>query len=154
MFSCKNKDLIILKSQKNCGCSDIIYNEYKKEVSDYVQKYGMTVGPSKFDCNNPFYEQPVNDELFFKTSTLELKNNSQTKVYEVLIQINENNKIRYEEYNIQPTDVLELGCDSNFKISFNYTLENSRPIEALKLSNLSKIKILYKIHKIKLISEY
>lgn len=162
MFSCENKDLVILKSQKNCSCSDIINKALEKKTDDLIREWrnkntGEWLIPVSMasinDCDPPFdyYKQEINAEVFSQTKTLVLKNNSETKVYEVLIQINENNKIRYEKYNIQPTEVITLGCDSNFDINFNYS---NNALEGLKLSNLSKIKILYKIHKIKLISKY
>ena len=153
LLSCANKDLVIQKSKKNCGCSNIIEQAYIEEVDNYMRNHSSTTGPGSFDCNPPFFMQPKNDEIFAQTSTLELKNNSQTKVYQVLIQINENGKIKYQQYNIEPTEVVELGCNSKFNVSFAYNYSEN-PIQALKLSNLSKVKILYKIHEIKVLSEY
>ncbi len=154
LLSCENKDLVIQKSKKNCGCSNIIEQSYIEEVDNYMRNHSISIGPGSFDCNPPFFMQPQNEEIFAQTSTLELKNNSQTKVYQVSIQINENGKIKYQQYNIEPTEAVELGCDSKFNVSFTYNNYSENPIEALKLSNLFKAKILYKIHEIKVLSEY
>ena len=152
LLSCENKDLVVQKSKKNCSCSNIIEQSYIKEVDNYMRNHSSYTGPGSFDCNPPFL-QPQNVAIFAQSSTLELKNNSQTKVYQVLIQINENGKIKYQKYNIEPTEVVELGCDSKFNVSFTYNYSED-PFEALKLSYLSKAKILYKIHEIKVLSEY
>lgn len=154
-FSCNNKDLVIQKAKKNCACSHIIEQAHLQESYKYEKEHPTYYNAFRsFNCDPPyFYEQTKNHEIFAKTNTLELKNNSKTKVYQVLIQINDNGKIQYQQYKIEPTDVLELGCDSKFNISFNYGY-NQKPIERLKLSNLSKDKIEYKIHKVEFISEY
>lgn len=152
--SCGNRDLIIQKANKNCDCSAIIEFEYDREIHDYLREHGSGVsGPGSFDCSPPFYTDSDNYKLFTQTSTLELKNNSQTKVYQVLIQINESGKIRYQEYKIEPTEEIQLGCDSKFDINFKYS-NYETPFKAITLSNLAKGFVKYKIHEIKLLSEY
>jgi hypothetical protein len=151
LFSCENKDIIIQKSQKNCRCSNVVEEVYKAEIQKYMYSHSSCGMRGSFDCENPFYLENTNQKQFSKTNTLELKNSSQTKVYEVLVQINTLGKIKYEKYKIEPTEVIELGCDTKFDANFGYY--NDEPeVEAIKLSNISKIT--YKIHEVNFISEY
>lgn len=151
LFSCENKDITIQKSQKNCSCSNIVEEVYKAEIQNYGYTHSNYSVRSSFDCENPFFSENLNKKQFSKTNTLELKNNSQTKVYEVLVQISKLGKVKYETYKIEPTDVIELGCDSNFEAKFGYYYGDPE-VDGIKLSNFSKIT--YKIHEVNLISEY
>lgn len=154
VISCGNNDLIIQKAKKNCSCSNRIEEVYLEGVHNYVtSNRKQWNGPGSFECDPPFYSDEINGKLFDQTNTLELKNNSQTKVYQVTIQIDNNGNINYQEYKIEPTEIIELGCDRDFNVVFDY-LGNESSMNAIKLSNLSKNEILYKIHKVVLISEY
>lgn len=162
LFGCKNKDLIIQKANKNCGC----YQEIKSSLNlSYYSDCDYRYPWDKWDieCNSdPYYlfgnASPrliQSNKIFLSTKTIEIVNTSQTKVYEVLIQISNNRKISYLKYKIEPTEIVILGCDSNFKI--NYDINKAKEgdcAEAVYLSHLSKNKIEYNIHKITLISEY
>lgn len=161
---CKNKDLVIQKSKKNCGC---------------IEKLKEGIGTTEFcqnmlmDCEvDPFWQysdesshinitqdqEGINNyKLFSKTNSIELVNKSKTKVYKILVQIDNNGNINYEEYVLEPTTTIVLGCDSIFTVAYNenqHITVNGDCYEALRLSNLSKNKMEYNIHKIELISEY
>ena len=160
LISCENKDLIIQKSKNNCGC----YQKIKSFIDiSYYSECNFRYPWDKSCSNDPYSiilsqsskQVSQSNEIFSKTNTIELVNNSRTKVYKVLIQIFNNGKISYLKYKIEPTQIITLGCDSNFKI--NYDRNKAREgncAEAVYLSNLSKNKIEYNIHKIELISEY
>ena len=73
------------------------------------------------------------------------------------IAIDNNGNVNYQEYVIEPTSTILLGCDNYFNVEYdgNYQITvNGDCYEALRLSNLSKNKIEYNIHKVELISEY
>lgn len=153
-LSCGNGDLIIQKAKKNCSCGSNIIEKIRN--NEYIIDTGIDwYRNGSFDCDPPFIldeltdKKTRNEKIFAQTNTLELKNNSQTKVYQATIQINNNGKIYYQEYEIEPTEVIELGCDHDFNVDVDYNV-NSK----IKLTNLSKYEILYKIHKVELISEY
>jgi hypothetical protein len=161
-LSCGNNDLIIQKAKKNCGC---------------IEKLQDGIGTTEFcrsmlmDCEmDPFWQysnessyldktkQGINNyRIFSKTNSMELVNKSKTKVYKVLVQIDNNGNVNYQEYVIEPTATILLGCDNNFNVEYDRNHQitvNGDCYEALKLSNLSKNKIEYNIHKVELISEY
>ena len=119
----------------------MLWNTNSSSISEHQQKTNIN-----------------NNLIFSKTTSLELYNKSTTKVYKVLVQISDNGKISYSEYDIEPTETITLGCDSNFKVN-NYNKEKFNStygecVEAITLSNLSKNKIKYNIHKVQLISIY
>jgi hypothetical protein len=151
LFSCENKDVIIQKSQKNCSCSNLIEEVYRAEIQKYMRSHSSCGTRGSFDCENPFYIENLNKKQFSKTNTFELKNSSETKVYDVMVQISTLGKVKYETYRIEPTDVIELGCDSNFEAKYGYYYDEPE-VEGIKLSNFSKIT--YKIHEVNLVSEY
>lgn len=159
---CDNKDLVIQKAKKNCGC---------------IEKLSEGIGTTDFcqrmlwDCETkPFWryseessyiyktkEGINNHRIFSKTNSIELVNNSKTKIYRVLMQIDNSGFIKYEEYVLEPTITILLGCDSDFTVEFDKNhdiIVNGNCYDAVRLSNLSKNKIEYKIHKVELISEY
>ena len=154
MFSCENKDLVIQKSKTNCDCTKKIQLAYiftNYEHEDWC--YRMLS-----DCESILFQSYEKiEKILSKTNSIELFNQSKTKVYKVLLQVNDKNIISYVEYSIQPTQTIQLGCNSNFNVDINtyHNISvNGDCFDAISLSNLSKIKIEYKIHKIKLISEY
>jgi hypothetical protein len=159
---CENKDLVIQKSKKNCGC---------------IEKLKEGIGTTEFcqssliDCEmDPFWQykdessyisktqEGINNyRIFSKTNSIELVNKSKTKVYKVVVQIDNNGKVSYEEFIIEPTTTTLLGCDSDFNVKYNESYPitvNGDCYEAIRLSNLSKNRIEYNIHKVELISEY
>ena len=162
LLSCSNSDLVIQKSKKNCGCieklqegigtTEFCRNSVTNCDADPFWQYSdesLSLGKTKEGINNY--------KIFSKTNSMELVNKSKTKVYKVVVQIDTNGKVNYQEYVIEPTQTIVLGCDSDFKVAFdgNHPITvNGDCYEALLLSNLSKNKIEYTIHKMELQSEY
>lgn len=161
-ISCENKDLVIQKSKKNCSCIE------KLKEGIYTSEFCKSM---LINCDiNPFTEYSGdstylyktkngdnNYKIFSKTNSMELVNKSKTKVYKVLVQIDNNGNINYIEYALEPTESVLLGCDTNFTVDFSQyqnISNNGDCYDALKLNNYSKKKIEYNIHKVELISEY
>lgn len=134
-ISCKNNDVEIKILDETCGIGD--------KYSDSYTAYQNTI-PS-------VYSEANDKELGF-THSVVLKNKSQTKVYKVLVQVNTNQKITYQEYNIQPTEVIELGCDRDFAVQRMY--DSNSQSEFPYVTEMSTYKLIYKIHKVDLVSEY
>ncbi len=159
---CENKDLVIQKSKKNCGCIE----KLKEGIgtTEICQSMFMNCEIDPFweysDESSYIYktQKGINNyKIFSKTNSMELVNKSKTKVYKVLVQIDNNGNVNYQEYVIEPTSTILLGCDNDFNVEYdgNYQITvNGDCYEALRLSNLSKNKIEYNIHKVELISEY
>ena len=161
--NCKNNDLVIQKSKKNCSCGeklDVAEGEYYNFCIDFIKS-----------CNDdPFYlfgnestddyyskRKINNNKIFSKTNSMELINNSKTKVYKATIQIDNDGKISYQEYTIEPTATLLLGCDRDFIVRVDQSVDirsGGDCYDALELSYLSKYKIEYNKHKVELVSEY
>jgi hypothetical protein len=134
-ISCKNNDVEIKILNETCG--------YNNQISS----------PDRLECNsNTEIYQKAFYETIRPTHSVVLKNKSQTKVYKILIQVNRNRNITYQEYNIQPTETIDLGCDRDYDVNVRYDSYSGTNYPSA--SELSAYKIIYKIHKVELISEY
>ncbi len=151
LFSCKNGDIIIQKSKHNCDCvSDI-----EKVYDDAAIQYGQNSGGfnyGNFNCLNPFKYNSSQYKILSKTKSFELINKSETKVYEVIIQQLSGGSVTYKTYKLEPTQVLSLGCNTSMIPLYNGGYYSQPDIQSIGLYTITKIE--YKIHKVKVISEY
>ena len=170
LFSC-NQDLEILPSKTNSECakqltcfgsdSDLNYsfpsaNNEIAAIPSLDKEYNRYSGQK--------ISNPINIKILEETQSLNLKNNSKTKIYNVRIQkTNYFGKIAYKDFKIEPTQELCIGCDKYFDIdfpsikesingsNFNTYYQYIYPFEG----NVKKIlNCTYKIYDSKVISEY
>ena len=151
LFSCKNSDLVIQKSKQNCSCIADIENVYDSASLEYGYNSGG-YSNGNFNCTNPFEYNSSQHKILEKASSLELVNTSETKVYTVLIQCKNSENISYQTYKIEPSQTISLGCDISFTPVYNGGYYTQPNIQSIGLYNVSNIE--YKIHKVKVISEY
>ncbi|OWP85315.1 hypothetical protein BWK59_00850 [Flavobacterium davisii] len=148
-ISC-NSDIEIEIAKENCECVSEIEEVYMMEVESY-SRANSGCGFNYLTCENPFKEGDKNWKQFSKVNTMFLKNKSETKVYEVTIQKNREGQITYKKYKLEPTEEISLGCDNEFNMRFPY-YSGEPEVKYLELSDF--IPIVYKIHKVKVLSEY
>jgi hypothetical protein len=171
IISC-NKDIELIKSKDNYECRRMAtyhryddlggYNNYG--IKEIVYKENL---PYDSKIAYPILKQQ-NIKLLEDTSTMLLKNNSKTKVYEIRIQKENNDgRVSYEDFKLEPTEEICLGCDSSFdldiktsniEINTDYYSPNNKTYTQIKWQYEGKIKKIYdqniNIHSVKLISEY
>jgi hypothetical protein len=162
LLSCQNKEVLIKKAEKNCNCIEKLQEGVVTTQFCQSLLVNCDIDPfSKYsDTSSYLYktkEGKNNYKIFAQTSTMELVNTSKTKVYNVWVQIDNEGNVSYEQHVMEPTSKIALGCDSNFAIKYNHKkdiIDEKDCYDAIQLSNLSKTKIKYTIHKVDFISEY
>lgn len=151
LLSCTDGEVVIRKSKLNCDC---VYN-IERVYDDAALEYGHNSGGfryGEFNCNNPFDYNSGQYKILSKANSFELVNNSETKLYEVLIQYKNNGNISYQTYKLEPTQVISLGCNILMTPIYNGSFYSQPDVQSIELHNISKTQ--FKIHKIKIISEY
>lgn len=151
LFSCKNGDIVIQKSKLNCDCVSDIEKIYDAAALEYGRNSGG-FNYGNFNCLNPFKYNSSQYKILSKANTIELINKSETKVYEVIIQYLDSGSISYLTYKLEPTQILSLGCDTSITPVYNGGYYAQPDIQSIGLFNIRKIE--YKIHKVRVISEY
>ena len=179
-FSCDN-DIKIITSNDNKECRRLVtcfkYDKYLNEAvgreTDSVSGNTTFVSPnidkerveySKFYNNMDIFDVSNISYLSF-TKSLSIKNFSKTKVYNVRIQRTYQEKVKFKDYKVEPTEEICIGCVSDFDLKLDYL--QTKVIETYPYSGESikyilpyegKVKrvykVEYKVHSVKQISEY
>lgn len=163
----ENQEIIIREADENCSCvkkiqtvkdkkiDEILKNQYRPRSPGDFMSPSPSVGSGRnITCDNEFFEEGENKTKFAKTKTFEIYNGSETKVYEVMIQIKQSGKVSYENFIIEPTQNLTLGCNFTFDANLNKIPRTANLVDIDELEFGFFEPVEYRIHKVNFLSEY
>lgn len=108
-----------------------------------------------YACEAHFnYPEPIQSDfdIVSESHEMQLKNNSETKVYKVVVKIINKGKVELKKYIIEPTDLIKLGCDKDYDVTLIHGAGEAKG--HAYVSNISNYNIIYIIESTEVLREY
>ena len=108
-----------------------------------------------YACEAHFnYPEPIQRDfdIIEESHEMQLKNNSETKVYKVVVKIINKGKVEFKKYVTEPTDLIKLGCDKDYDVTLIHGAGGAKGLAYV--SNISNYNIIYIIESTEVLREY